>query len=153
MHPLRVVAVLPERAGAAVRTVGKTTVDAVRWVGAGVTQQGRLPRRFCLGLRFTARTKDSVMFGLVRSGTNCAQLGLEGAYRGTVAISPTPWADGDPNPLFSRLDGESDVAEHEAMALEALEVMTTSRIVNVEEHHAGVQLAGVPNQARHSPFV
>jgi hypothetical protein len=37
MHPLRVVAVLPERAGAAVRTVGKTTVDAVHWVGAGVT--------------------------------------------------------------------------------------------------------------------
>jgi hypothetical protein len=37
MHPLRVVVVLPERAGAAVRTVGKATVDATRWVGAGVT--------------------------------------------------------------------------------------------------------------------
>jgi hypothetical protein len=42
------------------------------------------------------------------------------------------------NPLFSRLDGESDVAEHEATALEASEVMTTSRIINVEKHHAGV---------------
>jgi hypothetical protein len=93
------------------------------------------------------------MFGLVRSCTDCAQLGLEGAYQGTVAVSPTPRADGDPNPLLSRLDGESDVAEHEAMALEALEVMTTSRIVNVEEHCAGVQLAGVPNQAGHSPLV
>jgi hypothetical protein len=153
MHPLRVVAVLPKRAGAAVRTVGKTTVDAVRWVGAGVTQRGCLPRRFCLGLHFTACTKDSVMFGLVRSSTDCAQLGLEGAYWGTVAVSPTPRADGDPNPLFSRLDGESDVADHEAAALEASEVMTTSRVVNVEEHHAGVQLAGVPNQTRHSPLV
>jgi hypothetical protein len=93
------------------------------------------------------------MFGLVRSCTNCAQLGFEGAYRGTVAVSPTPRADGDPNPLLSRLDGKSDVAEHEAMALEASEVMTTSRIVNDEEHCAGVRLAGVPNQARHSPLV
>jgi hypothetical protein len=93
------------------------------------------------------------VFGLVSSGTNCAQLGLEEAYRGMVAVSPTPRADGDPNPLFSRLDGESDVAKHEAMALEALEVMATSRIINVKEHCAGVQLAGVPNQARHSPLV
>jgi hypothetical protein len=93
------------------------------------------------------------MFGLVRSCTNCAQLGFEGAYRGTVAVSPTPGADGDPNPLVSRLDGESDVAEHEATALEASEVMTTLRVVNVEEHCAGVQLAGVPNQGGHSPLV
>jgi hypothetical protein len=79
------------------------------------------------------------MFGLVRSGTDGAQLGLEGAHCGMVAVSPTPrGADGDPNPLFSRLDGESNVAEHEATALEASEVMTTSRIVNVEKHHAGV---------------
>jgi hypothetical protein len=138
MHPLRVVAVLPERAGAAVRTVGKTTVDAARWVGAGVTQWGCLPQWFCLGLHFTACTKDSVMFRLVRSGTDCAQLGLEGAYQGTVAVSPTPRADGDPNPLFSRLDGESDVAEHEAAALEASEVMTTSRVVNVSPLVNGV---------------
>jgi hypothetical protein len=68
------------------------------------------------------------MVGLVRSGID----GLEGAHRGTVAVSPTPVADGDPNPLFSRLDGESNVAEHEATALEASEVMTTSRVVNVE---------------------
>jgi hypothetical protein len=78
------------------------------------------------------------MFGLVRSCTNCAQLGLEGAYQGTVAVSPTPRADGDPNPLLSRLDGESNVAEHEATVLEASEVMTTSRVVNVEEHRTGV---------------
>jgi hypothetical protein len=70
-----------------------------------------------------------------------------------VAVSPTPKADGDPNPLFSRQDGESDVAEHKAVALEALEVMTTSRVVNVKEHRAGVRLAGVPNQTRHSPLV
>jgi hypothetical protein len=93
------------------------------------------------------------MFRLVRSGTDGAQLGLEGAYWGTVAVSPTPRADGDSNPLFSRLDGESNVAEHEATALEALEVMTTLRIVNVKEHCAGVRLAGVPDQARHSPLV
>jgi hypothetical protein len=133
--------------------VGKNTVDAARWVGAGATQWGRLPRRFHLGLHFTARTKDSVMFRLVRSGTDCAQLGLEGAYQGMVAVSPTPRADGDPNPLFSRLDGESDMAKHEATALEALEVMTTLRVVNVEEHCAGVRLAGVPKQTRHSPLV
>jgi hypothetical protein len=47
------------------------------------------------------------------------------------------------NPLFSRLNGESNVAKHEATALEASEVMTTSRIINVEKHHAGVQLAGI----------
>jgi hypothetical protein len=82
------------------------------------------------------------VFGLVRSCTNCTQLGLEGAYQGTVAVSPTPRADGDPNPLLSRLDGKSDVAEHEATALEALEVMTTLRIINVEEHHAGVRFFG-----------
>jgi hypothetical protein len=111
--------VLPKRAGAAVGTVGKTTVDTVHWVGAGVTQQGRLPRWFHLGLRFTAHTKDLVVFGLVRSGTDCTQLGLEGAYQGMVAVSPTPRADGDPNPVFSRLDGESDVVEREAAALEA----------------------------------
>jgi hypothetical protein len=93
------------------------------------------------------------MFRLVRSGTDCTQLGLEGANRGTVAISPTPRADGDPNPLFSRLDGGSDVAKHEAAALKASEVMTTSRGINVEEHRAGVQLAGVPNQTRQSPLV
>jgi hypothetical protein len=128
-------------------------VNAARWVGAGVTQRGRLLRRFRLGLHFTARTKDLVVFGLVRSGTDSTQLSLEGAYQGTVAISPTPRADGDSNPLFSRLDGESDVAEHEAMALEASEVVTTLRIVNVEKHCTGVRLAGVPNQARHSPLV
>jgi hypothetical protein len=132
MHPLGVVAVLPERAGAAVGIVGKTIVDTTRWVGAGVTQWGHLPQRFCLGLRFAACTKDSVVFGLVGYGTDGAPLGLEGAHCGTVAVSPTPRADGDPNPLFSRLDGESNVAEHEATALEASEVMTTSRIVNVE---------------------
>jgi hypothetical protein len=138
MHPLGVIAVLPKRAGAAVGTVGKTTVDTAHWVGAGVTQWGCLPQRFCLGLHFTAHTKDSVMCGLVRSGTDGTQLGFEGAYRGTVAISPTPRADGDSDLLFSRLDGESDVAKHKATALEASEVMTTSRIINVEEHCAGV---------------
>jgi hypothetical protein len=109
--------------------------------------------RFRLGLCLAARTKDSVMFRLVRSCTDCAQLGFEGAYRGTVAISPTPRADGDPNPLLRRLDGESDVAEHEATALKASEVMATLRIVNVEDHRTGVRLAGVPDQARHSPLV
>jgi hypothetical protein len=70
-----------------------------------------------------------------------------------VAVSPTPRSDGDPNSLFSRLDGESNVAEHEAAALEALEVITTSRVINVEEHCAGVRLVRVPNQTRHSPLV
>jgi hypothetical protein len=93
------------------------------------------------------------MFRLVRSCTNCSQLGLEGAYWGTVAVSPTPRADGDPNLLLGRLDGESDVAKHEAMAFEASEVMTTSRVINVKEHCAGVRFAGIPNQARHSPLV
>jgi hypothetical protein len=78
------------------------------------------------------------MFGLVRSSTGGAQLGLEGAHRGTVAISPTPRADGDPNLLKSRLDGESNVAKHEAAALKASEVMITLRIVNVEECCASV---------------
>jgi hypothetical protein len=55
------------------------------------------------------------MFGLVRSGTDGAQLGLEGAHCGTVAVSPTARVDGDPHLLFSRLDGESNVAEHEAV--------------------------------------
>jgi hypothetical protein len=82
MHPLGVVVVLPERAGAAVGTVGKTTVDATCWVGAGVTQRGHLPWRFCLGLRFAARTKDSVVLRLVGSGTDGAQLGLEWAHWG-----------------------------------------------------------------------
>jgi hypothetical protein len=153
VHPLGAVAVLPERAGAAIRTVVETAVDAMCWVGAGVTLQGHLPQRFCLGLCFAACTKDLMMFGLVGSSTDGAQLGLEGAHCGTVAISPTPRADGDPNPLFSRLDGESNVAEHEAMALEASEVLSTLKIVNVKEHCAGVRLAGVPDQAGHSPLV
>jgi hypothetical protein len=78
------------------------------------------------------------MIGLVGSGTDSAQLGLEGAHCGTVAVYPTPRADGDPNPLFSRLDGESNVAKHEAMALKASQVMPTLRIVNVKKHCAGV---------------
>jgi hypothetical protein len=71
-----------------------------------------------------------MMFGLVRSGTDSTQLGLEGAHHGMV--------------------GESDVAKHEAMALE---VLATLRIVNVEKHHAGVRLVGVPDQAGHGPLV
>jgi hypothetical protein len=98
MHPLGVIVVLPERAGAAVGTVGKVIVDATHWVGAGVTQQGHLTQRFCLGLCFAARTKDLVMSGLVGSGTDGAQLGLEGAHRGMVAVSPTPRPEWDPNP-------------------------------------------------------
>jgi hypothetical protein len=94
-----------------------------------------------------------MMFRLVRSSTDSTRLGLEGAHRDTVAVSPTPSADGNPNPLFSRKDGESDVAKHEAMALEAVEVLSTSRIVYVEEHCAGVQLAGVSDQAGHGPLV
>jgi hypothetical protein len=78
------------------------------------------------------------MFGLVGSGTDGTQLGLEGAHWGTVAVSPTPRADGDPSPLLSRLDGENNVAEHEATALKASEVMATSRIVNVEKHCTSV---------------
>jgi hypothetical protein len=79
-----------------------------------------------------------MVFGLVRSSTNSAQLGLEGAHHGMVAISPTPRADGDPNPLFGRKDGESNVAKHEAAALEAAEVLSTSGVIYVGEHHAGV---------------
>jgi hypothetical protein len=145
--------VLPERAGAAVGAVVKTAVDTMRWVGAGVTHWGCLLQRFCLGLCFAARTKDSVMIRLVGSGTDGAQPVLEWAHHGTVAVSPTPRADGGSNPLFSRLDGESDVAEHEATALEALEVMTTLRIVNVKKHCTGVQFVGVSDQARHGPLV
>jgi hypothetical protein len=70
-----------------------------------------------------------------------------------VAVSPTPRADGDPNLLFGRKDGESNVAEHEAAALEAAEVLSTLGIIYVEEHHAGVQLAGVPDQMGHGPLV
>jgi hypothetical protein len=73
-----------------------------------------------------------MVFGLMRSSTNSAQLGLEGAHHGTVAVSPTPRADGDPNLLFSRQDGESNVAEHEAVALAAVEVLSTSGIVYVK---------------------
>jgi hypothetical protein len=93
------------------------------------------------------------MFGLVRSGTNSTQLGFEGAHRGTVAVSPAPRADGDPNLLFSRKDGESDVTEHEVMALEAAEALATSGIVYAKKHHAGVQLAGVSDQVGHVPLV
>jgi hypothetical protein len=63
---------------------------------------------------------------------------------------PFTGADGDSNPLLSREDGEGDVAKHKATALKAAEVLGTLGIVNVEEHHAGVQLAGVPDQAGHS---
>jgi hypothetical protein len=70
-----------------------------------------------------------------------------------VAVSPTPRADGDSNLLFSRKDGESDVAEHEAMALEATEVLATLGLVYVEEHCAGVRLVGIFNQAGHGPLV
>jgi hypothetical protein len=115
--------------------------------------RGHLLRRFFLGLCLAAHTKDSMMFRLVRSGTDSTQLGLEGAHCGTVAVSSTPRADGDTNLLFGRKDGESDVAEHEAMALKATEVLATLRIVYVKEHHAGVQLVGVPDQAGHSPLV
>jgi hypothetical protein len=93
------------------------------------------------------------MVRLVRSGTDGAQLGLEGAHQGMVAVSPTPRADGDPNPPFGRLDGESNVAKHEAAALKASEVTTTLRIINVEEHCTSVRLVGVPDQVRHSPLV
>jgi hypothetical protein len=89
-------------------------------------------------LCLAARTNNLMVFGLVRSGTDSAQLGLEGAHHGMVAVSPTPRADGDPNPLFSKKDGESDVAKHEAMALEAAEVLSTSGIIYVKEHHAGI---------------
>jgi hypothetical protein len=58
-----------------------------------------------------------------------------------VAVSPTPRADGDPNLLFGRKDGEGNVAEHEAVDLEAVEALSTSGIIYVEEHCAGVQLA------------
>jgi hypothetical protein len=106
--------------------------------GAGVTCRGRLPRRFCLGLCLAACTKNVMVFGLVRSGTDSTQLGLEGAHCGMVAIPPTPRADGDSNPLLSGKDSEGNVAKHEAAALEAVEVLSTSGIIDVEEHHAGV---------------
>jgi hypothetical protein len=70
-----------------------------------------------------------------------------------VAIPPTPRADGDSDLLFGRKDNESDVAEHKAAALEAVEALSTSGIVNVKEHCAGVQLAGVSDQAGHGPLV
>jgi hypothetical protein len=70
-----------------------------------------------------------------------------------VAIPPAPGADGDSNPLFSREDGEVNVAKHKAMALKAAEALTTLGIVNIEEHHAGVQLARVSDQLGHSPLV
>jgi hypothetical protein len=79
-----------------------------------------------------------MVFGLVKSGTNSAQLGLEGAHCGMVAIPPTPRADGDSNLLFGGKDSESNVAKHEAAALEAAEVLSTLGIINVEEHHTGV---------------
>jgi hypothetical protein len=55
-----------------------------------------------------------------------------------VATPPTPRADGDSDPLFSRKDSKGFVTEHKAPALEAAEVLTTSGIVNIIEHHAGV---------------
>jgi hypothetical protein len=125
MHPLGVVAVLPERAGTAVRTVVKTTVDTLCRMGTGVTHRGSLSGGVCLGLCLTACSKDVVVFGLVRSSTNSAQLGFEGAHHGTMAIPPTPGADGDSNPHFSREDGEGDVAKHKATALEAAEALAT----------------------------
>jgi hypothetical protein len=45
------------------------------------------------------------------------------------------------------------MAEHEAVTLEAAEVLSTLGIIKVKEHHAGVQLAGVSNQAGHGPLV
>jgi hypothetical protein len=72
VHPLRVVVVLPERAGAAVRAVVETAVDTTHWVGAGVTRQGCLPQRFYLGLRFAAHTKDSVALPCLPSCWPCA---------------------------------------------------------------------------------
>jgi hypothetical protein len=138
MHPLGVMVVLPESTGTAVRAVVETAVDTTRWVGAGVTYRGCLPGRFCLGLCLAACTKNAMVFGLVRSGTDSTQLGLEGAHHSTVAIPPTPRADGDSNLLFSRKDSEGNVVEHEAVALEAVEVLSTSGIVDVKEHCAGV---------------
>jgi hypothetical protein len=118
-----------------------------------VTHRGHLPGRFCLGLCLTAHSKDMVVCGLVRSSTDITQLGFEGAHHGTVAIPPTPGADRDFNLLFSREDGEGNVAEHKATALEAVEVLATLGIVNVKEHCAGVQLVGVPDQVGHSPLI
>jgi hypothetical protein len=153
MHPLGVVVVLPKRTGTAVGAVVETAVDTPCWVGAGVTCRGRLPSRFCLGLCLAACTKGTMVFRLVRSGTNCTQLGFEGAHHSMVAIPPTPRADGDSNPLLGRKDSESNVAEHKAVALEAAEALSTSGIVNVKQHHAGVRLVGVSDQAEHGPLV
>jgi hypothetical protein len=94
-----------------------------------------------------------MVLGLVRSSTNGTQLGLEGARHGTMAIPPTPRADGDSNSLFGGKDSKGNVTEHEATALEAAEVLATSGIINVEEHCTGVQLTGVPDQAGYGPLV
>jgi hypothetical protein len=94
-----------------------------------------------------------MVFGLVRSGTNGAQLGLEGTHHGMVAIPPTPRADGDSDLLFGRKDSKSNVAEHEAVALETANVLPTLGIIDVKEHCAGVQLVGVSGQAGHGPLV
>jgi hypothetical protein len=138
MHPLGVVVVLPKRTCAAVRTAVETAVDTPCWVGAGVTHRGCLPRRFHFGLCLAAHAKNMMVFGPVRSGTNCTQLGLEGAHCSMVAIPPTPRADGDSNLLFGRKDSEGNVAKHEAVALEAVEVWSTLGIVYIKKYCAGV---------------
>jgi hypothetical protein len=68
----------------------ETTVDTLCRMGTGVTHRGCLLGRSCLGLCLTAHSKDVVVFGLVRSSTNSAQLGFEGADHGTVAMPPAP---------------------------------------------------------------
>jgi hypothetical protein len=64
-----------------------------------------------------------------------------------------PRADGDSYLLLGRKDAESNVAEHEAVALEAVEVLSTLGIVDVKKHCTGVQLAGVSDQVGHGPLV
>jgi hypothetical protein len=138
VHPLGIILVLPERAGAAVRTVVKATVDTLCRVGAGVTCRGCLPGRFCLGLHFAAHTKDVMMLRLMGSSTYSTQLGFKGAHHGMVAIPPTPRADGDTDLLLCRKDGEGFVTKHKAPALEAAEALTITGVVDIKEHCTGV---------------
>lgn len=89
----------------------------------------------------------------MQSGTDSTQLGLEGTDLFAVAIPKALNADGNPGLLLSRQDSEGAGAEHKALALEASEVGTTPRVIDVKEHHAGVRRPGVVDQVGHSPLV
>lgn len=79
-----------------------------------------------------------MVLGLVGARAVGTQLGLEGAHRRAVTVSPTPRADGDPDALVGSEERELLMAEHEVSAIKGAEVFATSRIIDIEVHRAGV---------------